>query len=159
MTVAAPTTPITHHARPARLPSPRKVAQAARRQARRLTDEIMAQGAQRTQEANAATALTQATLTDAELTAWRDDLQQRLATILQHPEQHLGFVEEALHRAAQEPLRLLAERAAQLQSQCHPLPMRRLSRRTHPPATPPPYRPVPFRPSTLLASLRLVSGL
>ena len=116
-TTTTPTaTTTTSHSRRSRLPSPRKLAQAARRQARRLTDEIMAQRTQCSQEAAAATALTHATLSDAELAAWRDDLQQRVATILQHPEQHLGFVEEALARAAQEPLRLLAQRAAQLKA-------------------------------------------
>lgn len=120
MSATAPTAPITTTSRRSRLQPPRKVQQSLRRQARRLTDQIMAQGAQPTQEAAAALALTQATLTDAELAAWRDDLQQRVATILQHPEQHLGFVEEALARAAQEPLRLLAQRAAQLKANTTP---------------------------------------
>jgi hypothetical protein len=113
------TTPLTSSPR-SRLESPRKVQQAARRQARRLTEEIMTQGAQRSQEATAALALTQATLTDAELLAWRDDLQQRVATILHRPEQHLGFIEETLARAAQEPLRLLAQSAAQLKANTTP---------------------------------------
>ena len=83
MTAAATTaTTPTAPPRRSRLPSPRKAQQSLRRQARRLTDEIMAEGAQRTQELTAALALTQATLTDAELAAWRDDLQQRVATIL-----------------------------------------------------------------------------
>jgi len=114
------TTTATSRPRRTRPQSPRKVQQAARRQARRLTDEIMAQSAHPAQDAAAAAALTQATLTDTELAAWRDDLQQRLATVLQHSEQHLGFVEEAIARAAQEPLRLLAQRAAQLKANTTP---------------------------------------
>ncbi|MGA2663287.1 MAG: hypothetical protein ABSH34_37915 [Verrucomicrobiota bacterium] len=79
-----------------------------------LTEEIMATAAAKA----GALALTQAELTNAEIQTWqiqtwRMDLQARLATIHQHPEENLGHIEEALAQASQEILRVWAQRAAQ----------------------------------------------
>ena len=60
-----------------------------------------------------ARSVSQGQLTDAELQAWQADYAARLQTIHQHPEQNLGHIEESLADAVKEPLRLLAERAAQ----------------------------------------------
>jgi len=48
------------------------------------------------------------------------DLEQRLDEIQKHPEQNLGFIEEALARSSREPLRLLAQRAAQAKANATP---------------------------------------
>jgi hypothetical protein len=73
----------------------------------------MRQGAAQAAAAAAAAALTKPYLTDAEVRAWRDDLMARLETILQHPEQNLGHIEEEAARQAKELMRVAAERAAQ----------------------------------------------
>jgi hypothetical protein len=59
-------------------------------------------------------------LTDAELQAWRQDMEARLQLIHQNAEQNLGHIEEELARCAKEPLRLLAERAAQAKANATP---------------------------------------
>lgn len=87
----------------------RKARRLAHAQNQRLTQDILAVGLER----QAALALERAALTDAEIAAWLHDLHARLELIQQHPEQHLGHIEEQLARATQEPLRLLAQRAAQ----------------------------------------------
>lgn len=92
---------------------------ARRRQARdqqRLVEEILSVGA----AGNAAAAITQARLTDAEVHAWQQDLQARLATIQEHSEQNLGFIEEQIALATREPMRLMAERAAQAKANAAP---------------------------------------
>ena len=100
-----------------RAPRPVRQAQrAAQAERQRLTEDILAAGAAR----QAAAALTQAALTAAEIAAWHHDLQARLDRIQQHPEQHLGHIEEQLARATQEPLRLLAQRAAQRKANATP---------------------------------------
>jgi len=71
---------------------------------------------------------------------WQRDLEQRLDKIQQHPEQNLGFIEEELARSSREPLRLLAERAAQAKAQCHALPVPGLQNPTPPRAGPWPRR-------------------
>lgn len=68
----------------------------------------------------AALTVTRAHLTDAELQEWRQDMEQRVERILQHPEQNLGHLEEALAQAAREPLRRMAERAAQTKANATP---------------------------------------
>lgn len=78
-----------------------------------LAEKILRESAAEMARKTAALTLNRATITDAELQAWRKDLERRLETIQQHPEQNLGFIEEEVARAAREPLRLLAERAAQ----------------------------------------------
>jgi exonuclease VII large subunit len=80
----------------------------------------MKQGPTLGSEAPVATALTQARLTAEELQAWQHDLANRLRVIEQHPEQNLGHIEEQLAQAAQEPLRLLTQRAAQLKANATP---------------------------------------
>ena len=103
---------------------PAKARQAQSRTEKVLIEKILKQGAQTSAQtaaqSAAALAVTQARLTDAEVAAWRQDLEQRLDKIQAHPEQNLGFVEEELARAAQEPLRLLAERAAQAKANATP---------------------------------------
>ena len=82
-------------------------------QTQRLTDQILQEAERKAAAAAAATGITRASLTDAEMQAWRQDLEGRLAIIQQHPEQNLGHLEEEIARLAKEPLRLLAQRAAQ----------------------------------------------
>jgi hypothetical protein len=95
-----------------------KVRREQRRQARdrqHLTEEILTAG-----QAAEAAAQAVATLTEAEMDAWRQDLEKRLATLQEHPEQNLGFIEEQLALASREPLRLLAQRAAQAKANTTP---------------------------------------
>ena len=89
-------------------------------QTQSLTQEIVDQGNARAAAATAAAAVTQGSLTDAEVQAWRLDMAARLQTIQQHPEQNLGHLEEAVAAAAKEPLRLLTERAAQAKANATP---------------------------------------
>ena len=86
--------------------------QTPEQQSQRLTDQILSEAAAQASAA-AAAQITGAHLTDAELHTWRQDMEARLRVIQQHPEQNLGHIEEELARLAKEPLRLLAERAAQ----------------------------------------------
>jgi hypothetical protein len=85
-------------------------------EAQGLTEEIMAHAAAKA----AALALTRAELSDAELQAWRTDMEARLATIQQHPEQNLGHIEETLAQASNQILRLWAQRAAQTKANATP---------------------------------------
>ena len=78
-----------------------------------LTEEIMARSTAPAAAQAKALTLIKGQLTDAELQAWQADYAARLQTIHQHPEQNLGHIEESLADAVKEPLRLLAERAAQ----------------------------------------------
>jgi hypothetical protein len=80
----------------------------------------MAQAKAQAAAAAAAATLTHATLTDAELAAWRQDMDQRLQRLEQNQDQNLGHIEEELARASKEPLRLLAERAAQAKANATP---------------------------------------
>jgi len=107
--------------KPQRPPGPvRRARRAAHRQTEGLTQEIVAGAmAQKVAAAQAAT-LTKACLSDAELQAWRKDFEARLQTIQQHSEQNLGFIEEQMAASAKEPLRLLAERAAQVKANATP---------------------------------------
>jgi len=97
----------------------RQARQAQAEQNQRLSDQIIRTGAALAEAAAAAT-VTKAELTDAELQAWRQDLEARLETVQQHPEQNLGFIEEHLALGAREPLRLLAQRAAQAKANATP---------------------------------------
>lgn len=81
--------------------------------AEKILKEGAAKSAQSAAQIAAALGVSRAHLTEAELQDWRRDLEQRLHQIQEHPEQNLGFIEEELARASREPLRLLAERAAQ----------------------------------------------
>jgi hypothetical protein len=94
--------------------------QSPAQQNQRLTEQIITEGAVKAAAAQAAAALTQARLTDAEVQAWRQELDARLQRIQQNSEQNLGHIEEELARSAKEPLRLLAERAAQAKANATP---------------------------------------
>ena len=85
-----------------------------------ILEEGSAKSAQTATEVAAALAVTRAQLTDAELAAWRRDMEQRLATIQQHPEQNLGFIEEELHKGSLDLLRRLAQQAAQAKANAVP---------------------------------------
>ena len=97
-------------------------------QAQRLTDQIVTAAAMKAAAAALAATVTQAQLTDAELQAWRQDMEARLQLILQHPEQNLGHMEEAIARSAKEPQRLLAQRAAQAKANATPCQCRQCQR-------------------------------
>jgi hypothetical protein len=102
----------------------RHLQKAQRRDRQVLAETILkageAKSAQTATEVAAALAVTHAQLTAAELADWRRDMEQRLDQIQQHPEQNLGFIEEALARGSREPLRLLAQRAAQAKANATP---------------------------------------
>ena len=114
--------PTTSTSRPSRRPHVKmRRAQRAQTQAEQhLTEQILAVGPATATAAQAAARLTQAQLTDAEIQTWRQDLDARLSTIQQHGEQNLGFIEEQIALATQEPMRLLAERAAQAKANATP---------------------------------------
>lgn len=102
---------------------PVKVRREKRRQAEQqqhLAEEILTTGSATETAAQAAATITHAQLTDAEVQAWRQDLETRLTTIQQHSEQNLGFIEEQIALATREPMRLLAERAAQAKANAAP---------------------------------------
>jgi hypothetical protein len=86
----------------------------------RLSEQILKEGTARAAAAQAAAALAHAQLTDAEIQAWHQDLDARLATVEQNSEQNLGFIEEQIALATKEPMRLLAERAAQAKANAAP---------------------------------------
>jgi hypothetical protein len=98
----------------------RRARREAQAQTERLVDQILAKAPTVNAEAQAAATLTQARLTTEELNAWQSDLDARLQVIKQHPEPNLGHIEEQLAQATQEPLRLLAQRAAQLKANATP---------------------------------------
>ena len=87
--------------------------QSPRQQAQQLTEQILTEATVKKAAATAAAQITSAHLSDDELQDWRQDMEARLTRIVQNQEQDLGHVEEELARCAKEPLRLLAERAAQ----------------------------------------------
>jgi len=108
---------------------------------RRLTQVILDGAATKAAAAAQATTLAKAQLAEAEVQAWLKDMDARLEVIFAHPEQNLGEIEEQLARSVQEPLRLLAQRAAQVKAnavlcecpECHGLltEQRWLSRTIH----------------------------
>lgn len=85
-----------------------------------LSETILREGHAETARKAAALCMHRACLSPAEIQAWQQDLEGRLEKIQAHPEQNLGFVEETLAQAAREPLRLLAERAAQAKANATP---------------------------------------
>lgn len=97
----------------------RRARRAQSQENQRMTEQILAAGTAAA-AARAAAGITQAQLTDAEVQAWRQDLETRLAAIQQHSEQNLGFIEEQIALATREPMRLLAERAAQAKANATP---------------------------------------
>jgi|CXWL01.1.fsa_nt_gi hypothetical protein len=104
--------------------SSRQTRKAQDRERKVLVEKIIKEGAQASAQTAAAIAaalaLTGAQLTPAEIQTWQRDMEQRLTKIHQHPEQNLGFIEEELACATKEPLRLLAERAAQAKANATP---------------------------------------
>jgi hypothetical protein len=86
----------------------------------RVTDHILTEGAALASAAAKAAALSKGALTEAEIQVWVKDLDARLAVLAQHPEQNLGHIEEQIARSAKEPLRLVAERAAQAKANATP---------------------------------------
>lgn len=98
----------------------RRARRAQIQEQQRLTEQIVAGASAAAVAAQAAASIVQAQLTDAEIQTWRQDLNARLATIQQHGEQNLGFIEEHIALATQEPMRLLAERAAQAKANATP---------------------------------------
>ena len=112
--------------------SQRQRHKAQRRERKVVAEAILKEGAAQAAPAAAALAVERAHLTEGELQDWLRDMEERLQKVHQHPEQNLGFIEEAVARGCREPLRLLAERAAQAKAnatphQCphHPIPLQR----------------------------------
>jgi hypothetical protein len=89
-------------------------------QNRRLTQAILDAASAKVAAAAQATTLTKAQLAEAELQVWLKDMDARLEVIFAHPEQNLGEIEEQLARSVKEPLRLLAQRAAQVKANAVP---------------------------------------
>lgn len=89
-------------------------------QARCLTQDILDTAAAKAAAAALAASLAKAHLAEAEVQAWLKDMDGRLEVIFAHPEQNLGEIEEQLARAVKEPLRLLAQRAAQVKANAVP---------------------------------------
>ncbi|MBI4772532.1 MAG: hypothetical protein HY784_19390, partial [Chloroflexi bacterium] len=124
-----PTTPSTtatvQPSRPVRRAQTRKAARAAARSTpqaenRCLTEAIIDAASAKAAAAEQAATLAKAQLAEAEVQAWLNDMDARLEVIFQHPEQNLGEIEEQLARSVKEPLRLLAQRAAQVKANAVP---------------------------------------
>ena len=98
----------------------RRARQAQSQQQQCLVQQIIDEGATSSAQAASAALVTTASLSDAELQTWHQDLQGRLEHIRQHSEQNLGFIEEQIALATKEPLRLLAQRAAQAKANATP---------------------------------------
>jgi hypothetical protein len=92
----------------------------SRGQTRHLTEAILDAAAAKAAAAAQATSLAQAQLAQDEVQAWLKDMDARLEVIFAHPEQNLGEIEEQLARSVKEPLRLLAQRAAQVKANAQP---------------------------------------
>ncbi len=84
--------------------------------ARDLAQAVLDAAAAKAVAAAQAQTLAKAQLADAQVQAWLQDMDARLQAIFAHPEQNLGQIEEQLARSVKEPLRLLAERAAQVKA-------------------------------------------
>ena len=98
----------------------RRAGRAQTQERQRLTEQILTAGTAAAAAAQAAASILKAQLTDTEIQAWRQDLDARLQTIQEHSEQNLGFIEEQIALATKEPMRLLAERAAQAKANATP---------------------------------------
>lgn len=85
-----------------------------------LTERILDAATLKAAAAAQAAALAQAKLAEVEVQAWLKDMDGRLEVIFAHPEQNLGEIEEQLARSIKEPLRLLAQRAAQVKANAVP---------------------------------------
>jgi len=89
-------------------------------QARCLTENILDAAAAKAAAAAQAASLAKAQLAQTEVQTWLKDMDARLEVIFAHPEQNLGEIEEQLARSVKEPLRLLAQRAAQVKANAVP---------------------------------------
>jgi len=122
------TTPLSSSTQPSRQVRRAQARQAARAsapstpqaQAQHLTQEILDAASAKAAAAAQALTLAQAQLAQTEIQAWLQDMNARLEVIFAHPEQNLGEVEEQLARSVKEPLRLLAQRAAQVKANAVP---------------------------------------
>jgi hypothetical protein len=117
MTLATAPTQRTPRRASAKIRQAKRQAQA---QTQALTNQIMTEGATAAKAAREAAAITHAYLTPAEQQAWIEDMGTRLKTIQMHPEQNLGHIEEQIARAVLQPLRLVAQRAAQAKANATP---------------------------------------
>jgi hypothetical protein len=98
----------------------RRAATAAQRQHRQTVERIVSAGGAREAAAAAAATITNGHLSEAEVLAWRQDLNARLDVLMQHPEQNMGFIEEAVALAGKELMRQSAERACQAKANATP---------------------------------------
>jgi len=85
-----------------------------------LTEKILDAAAVKAAAAAQAASLAKAQLAEAEVKAWLKDMDARLEVIFAHPEQNLGEIEEQLAASVKEPLRLMAQRAAQVKANAVP---------------------------------------
>jgi len=126
MTITTPSKSSTAQpSRQVRRTQTRKSASEAARQSpgaehRRLTEDILDATAAKAAAAAQAASLAKAQLAEAEVQAWLKDMDGRLEVIFAHPEHNLGEIEEQLARSVKEPLRLLAQRAAQVKANAVP---------------------------------------
>jgi hypothetical protein len=125
MTTTTTTASTTSTAQPSRQVRRAQAREAAHRptppaKSQRLTEEIIDAASAKAAAAAQAASLALAQLAEAEVQAWVKDMDARLEVIFQHPEQNLGEIEEQLARSVREPLRLLAERAAQIKANAAP---------------------------------------
>jgi hypothetical protein len=112
------TAPPSRQVRRARARTTARIAAATMPQAesRRLTQTILEAASAKAAAAAQAATLARAQLSEVEVQAWLKDMDGRLEVIFAHPEQNLGEVEEQLARSVKEPLRRLAQRAAQVKA-------------------------------------------
>jgi hypothetical protein len=89
-------------------------------QARSLTQDILDTASAKAAAAAQAASLAKAQLAETEVQVWLKDMEARLEVIFAHPEQNLGEIEEQVARSVKEPLRLLAQRAAQVKANAVP---------------------------------------
>ncbi len=121
----------THRPRSARRiqQAQRREEKTQRRQRREAAEAILQEGAAQAAKADAqmaaALAIEQAALTDDEVREWRRDMDQRLLALEKNADQNLGFIEEEIARGSREPLRLLAQRAAQAKANATPVECRK----------------------------------
>lgn len=126
MTTTTPSTsttaPPSRQVRRAQIRNARRAATDAtpQAQAQCLTQDILDSASAKSAALAQAASLAEAHLAPAEIQAWLKDMDERLGVIFAHPEQNLGEIEEQLARSVKEPLRLLAQRAAQVKANAVP---------------------------------------
>ena len=126
MTTTIPSTSTTaQSSRQVRRAQTRKAARATtgstlQAQNRSLSQTIFDTASAKAAAAAQAASLAKAQLAQAEVQAWLKDMDARLEVIFEHPEQNLGEIEEQLACSVKEPLRLLAQRAAQVKANAVP---------------------------------------